>query len=71
MLPRSDQPRLPPPPWLGKNLSRNYSVVLEPGSLFRPKGPEVQIARAIGPGAETKQTLKAQRADSSISYSSP
>ena len=46
-------------------------MLLELDFLFRPKGPAVQIARAIGPGAETKQTLKAQRADSSISYDSP
>ena len=46
--------------------SRNYSVFLEFDFLFRPKGPAVQIDKAIGPGSENEQTLKAQRADSSI-----
>ena len=40
-------------------------------SVFRPKGPAIQIARANGPGIENNQTLKAQRADSSIPNDGP
>ena len=39
--------------------------------LFRPKGPAIQIAMAIGPGIENNQTVKAQRADSSIPNDGP
>ena len=41
-------------------------MFLERDSLLRPKGPAVPIAKAIGPGSENNETLKAQRADGTI-----
>jgi len=45
---------------------RHVPVLRAEKVLLRPKGPAIQIARAIGRGIDNNETSKAQGADSSV-----